>query len=174
MYDNAVDVVDYKISGKEIIDTIIPYIKQFIYSDTIIKLICSEFIDSYSIEIYPEYVKYSNDKTKNKIYIHLMDTLGTYPIELVVNNIKDMNGNENNKDIAKYFFNKGDTLFLYSIEIPSIEKNLFIYNTDTIIIGKNFSNGKDSIIFRNLMQGEYYIGKDKKHLQQYIVGMENE
>ncbi|MDY6786995.1 MAG: hypothetical protein SVK54_02605 [candidate division WOR-3 bacterium] len=153
---NSIDEAG-EIPGNPLIDSIPPSIVRTTLNDSLILLTMSEPVRDYSIDILPRYLSYETEAMSEKIYVHYKDTMGTYPIVMIIDSVSDYSGNTAAVRERRQF--GGDSLIEYKeTGIPLSIEFVNVYSADSMLIDR--LENKNSIIKTKMLPGIYYLKLD--------------
>lgn len=168
---NKKNYLSVAINGKIQRDTMPPEIIKRVLSDSILLLEFSEDIASCSLELLPEYVKYTYEISKNRLIAKFTDTLGYYPLQMFVFKAEDMRKNRILFPVEYRFANMEDTSSCVSLRIDSLENfsTISLYDADSMLIYKKNSGFSSFVLFENLKQGRYDVRGESFFLDTLIL-----
>ena len=158
------------ISGNPLIDSIPPSIVRTALNDSLILVTMSEPVRDYSLDVLPRYLSYETEAISDRIYVHYKDTIGTYPIVMIIDSVSDHSGNTAAIKERRQF--GGDSLIdVMESGIPLSIEFVNVYSPDSMLIDRLVN--KNSIIETNMLPGIYYLELDSV-LNQITVTEETE
>lgn len=156
--NNRKDFKDIKIKGSPIPDTLKPRVERMVFRDTLIVIEFDEIVETCSAQLYPDNIEFNAMTEGRRSKVYFTDSLKAYPLQVVIEGIKDIAGNINAERIEKVFFMEGDTLLNRTLGFTCIAGTVAkIMNEDSVIIRTGQSQLSGNIIITGIAPGIYII-----------------
>ena len=160
-FDNKKNYIGIPIKGAHIIDTIPPFVERVVFQDSVIRIVFSEIVDTFEVEIYPLYIKTMEIKTeKNRINVYIDDTINLYQKEVIVSDYCDKHNNIGKTTIR--YEQYSDSSYNSQINIEKYKPFEYIYllRDDSLVLYRGLTDSLGNYSFKDLLRGIYYIQND--------------